>query len=257
LPRVTEVVVGRYMSGISDISADSFHETILHADEPVVVEFFSHSCPHCIRFKPVYEELSELLGGEARFFRIDVALNEENRDLAHTRGVRSVPTVEVFYRGRVVGSLTGYHNIKKVSGTVNGFLSKREEYIGPSTPLPEFHPKKVKAEEFRPSFRGYTIRWCKEAKVAEKTKRRITKNLQGMSQIVGKALKYTKEKVLEGVPEEIRLSVAREVYLVIEYCQDAWHLGLETANSYLGEIVGEKAPLICLLEDKEVKPEKI
>lgn len=72
------------MSAIIDISADSFHETILHADEPVVVEFFSHSCPHCKGFKPVYEELSALLSDDASFFRIDVTLSDENRDLAHS-----------------------------------------------------------------------------------------------------------------------------------------------------------------------------
>lgn len=245
------------MPAITEISAESFHETILHANEPVIVEFFSHSCPHCTRFRPVYEELAKLLSGQAEFFRIDVALGDENRELAHSRGVRSVPTVEVIYKGRVVGSLTGHHHIKKVSEKIREFLSRKEEYIGPSTPLPERNAKQIEEEEFRPSFKGYKIRWCRKAKVPERTKRKIVKNLRGMAQIIGKTLNYTKEKALEGVPEEIRLSVMPEIYVVIEYCQNAWHLGLETTAEYLGEIVGEDVPLICLLEDNEVKSEKI
>jgi thioredoxin 1 len=100
-----------------------------------VVEFFSHSCPHCMRFKPIYEELSEILKDQAKFFKIDVLLVDENRNLAHDRGVRSVPTLEVFYRGRVIGSIVGYHHLEKVYETIKNFLSKKDEYVGPSTSL--------------------------------------------------------------------------------------------------------------------------
>lgn len=245
------------MSQITDISADSFHEKVIHADEPVAVEFFSHSCPHCMRFKPVYDQLSEIISREARFFRIDVMLSDENRNLAHSRGVRSVPTVEVFYRGRVIGSLMGNHHIKKASEAVKGFLANREEHIGPSTPLPELHVKPTRESTFKFSFKGCQIRWCKKAEVTSKDKRTITKNLESMSELIQKAMNYTKEKTLEDIAEEIRISVGPKIYLVIEYCQNSWHLGLETTTDYVGEIVGKAAPLICLLEDKDVKAERI
>ena len=107
----------------------------MHVEEPVVVEFFSHSCPHCIKFGPVYMQLAEALDGEAQFIKIDVLRSKENRDLAHSRGVRTVPTIEVFYRGRVIGNMIGYHEVKKVVPTVREFLSKKEENTGPGTPL--------------------------------------------------------------------------------------------------------------------------
>jgi hypothetical protein len=204
----------------------------------------------------VYKQLSEVLSGEARFFRIDVMLTDDNRNLAHSRGVRSVPTVEVFYRGRVIGSLMGYHQIKKVCETVKGFLTNKEKHVGPSTPLPELHVKSTReSAEF--SFKGCQIRWCKKAEVTSKDKRTIMRNLESMSRIIEKAMNYTEEKALEGGGEEIRLSVAPDIYLVIEYCRDSWHLGLETTTDYVGEIVGKGVPLICLLEDKDVEAEKI
>lgn len=76
------------MSSIVEISADSFDCEVLEVDLPVIVEFFSHSCPHCIKFKPIYEELSEILKNQAKFVKIDVLLSEENRVLAHNRGVK-------------------------------------------------------------------------------------------------------------------------------------------------------------------------
>ncbi len=132
------------MTDISEISASSFDKEVLHVDEPVVVEFFSHSCPHCIKFSPVYTQLAEALDGEARFVKIDVLLSKANRALAHSRGVRSVPMVEAFYQGRVIGSMVGYHDVKKVIPTVKEFLLKKEENIGPGTPLANGFKSKVR-----------------------------------------------------------------------------------------------------------------
>ncbi len=240
------------MPEMTDISADSFHEKVLHSDEPAVVEFFNHACPHCIRFKPVYEKLSETFGDEARFYRIDVAVSDENQNLAHSRGVRSIPTVEVFYRGRVVGSLIGNHHFSKASETIRGFLANRQLYIGPSTPLLELHAKPAKF-----SFKGSQIRWCKKTKVTNKDKKTIIRNLESRSKIIREAMNHTKEKALQNQVEEIRLSIKPGIYLVIEYCQDSWHLGLETLTDYVGEIVGKGEPLISLLEDKDVSVEGI
>ena len=123
------------MPDICEISSGSFDKEVLHIERPVVVEFFSKSCPHCIKFGPVYMQLADALGEEARFIKIDVLRSKANRDLAHSRGVRTVPTLEVFYRGRVIGSMVGYHEAKKVISTVKEFLSKKEENVGPGTAL--------------------------------------------------------------------------------------------------------------------------
>jgi thioredoxin 1 len=123
------------LSNIREISANSFSKEVLHVEEPVIVEFFSHSCPHCIKFDPAYAHLAEALDGQALFFKIDVLRSGANRTLAHRRGVRTVPTLEIFYRGRVIGSMVGYHEVKKLVPTVKKFLSEKEENIGPGTHL--------------------------------------------------------------------------------------------------------------------------
>ncbi|MGA2681706.1 MAG: thioredoxin family protein [Candidatus Bathyarchaeia archaeon] len=123
------------VSEVKDISAASFDKEVLRSEEPIVVEFFSHSCPHCIKFAPVYEELAHALHGDAKFLRIDVLSSTNNRSLAHRRGVRTVPTIEVFYQGRVIGNVVGFHLFEKVRDAIKGFLVKKEENVGPSTPL--------------------------------------------------------------------------------------------------------------------------
>ncbi len=123
------------LSNIQEISARSFHEQVMHTDEPVVVEFFSHSCPHCIRFAPVYTQLADTVDGETRFVKIDVIRSKANRALAHSRGVRTVPTLEIFYRGRVIGNIVGYHHIQQIVFAVKNALAKKDESVGPGTAL--------------------------------------------------------------------------------------------------------------------------
>jgi thioredoxin 1 len=127
------------MPNITEISAASFHSEVVDADEPVVVEFYSDSCPHCTRFKPVYEELSEILKGQAKFVKLNVPLNEDHKALAHMRGIRALPTLEVFYKGRVIGNVVGYHDFDDLSETIKDILSKKEEHVGPSTSFKYSH----------------------------------------------------------------------------------------------------------------------
>lgn len=137
------------LSNVIEISATSFHTEVIESDEPVVVEFYSNSCPHCMRFKPIYEKLAEMLKDQVKFVKLNVPLNEEtnalahnneeNKVLAHNRGVRSLPTLEIFYRGRVIGNIVGYYPLDKVDETIRDFLAKKEENIGSSTPFKYLH----------------------------------------------------------------------------------------------------------------------
>ena len=245
------------MPGIVDLTSDSFHERVMHSDEPAVVEFFSHSCPHCIKFAPVYKQLSETLSSEAKFFRVDVTLNDQNRELAHARGVRTVPTIEVFYRGRVVENLIGYHHFKKVLDAIRESLIRKEEYVGPGTALEEPRRKEVREGEVKLSLKNLLIRWSKKAKVMSKDKRIIMRNLKSMTGTIEDAMSYTKRKALEGVAHEVRFSVTPKVYVVTEYCGNAWHVGLETTTEFVGELMTKNLPFTCLLEESAIETEDI
>jgi thioredoxin 1 len=243
------------MSDAVEISASDFDEKVLDSDEPVVVEFFSHSCPHCIKFKPIYQELTQVLNGEAKFVKIDV-LNEQNRILAHSRGIRTVPTLEVFYQGRVIGNITGYHHLEKVYEAIKGFLMKKEENVGPGTPLESLHtPPETGFDKF--SIAGCHIRWCKKTTISKTQRQLIKKNLRGMSALLEKVMNCTREEALENRVAEIRLAVAPPVYLAVEYCQDTWHLGLETQSEAVGEIVCKGMPFMNELDDENVETEII
>lgn len=244
------------MSDAVEISASGFHERVLESDEPVVVEFFSHSWPHCKKFNPIYKELTQILDGEAKFVRIDV-FNEQNRILAHSRGVRTVPALEVFYRGRVIGNITGYHHLEKVYEAIKGFLMKKEENVGPGTPLERLRASPTRGIVPKFSVVGCQIRWLKKTTISKKTRQLVKKNLIGIPAILEKVMNCTKEEAMENRVAEIRLAVAPPVYLAVEYCQDGWHLALETYSEPIGEIVRKGASFVTELDDKDIETETI
>ncbi len=120
---------------VTEVTASSFGSDVLGGDEPVIVEFFSHGCPHCQVFNPIFDKLSDTIGDRAKFVRLDVLLNEDNRKLAVGRGVRGVPTIEVFYRGRIIGSIVGNHPMDKMVESLDKFLEGKDEHFGEHTPI--------------------------------------------------------------------------------------------------------------------------
>ena len=86
-------------------------------------------------FNPIYDNLSKAIGDGTKFVRLDVLLNKDNGKLAVSRGVRGVPTIEVFYRGRIVGSIVGNHPLDKMVESLKGFLAEKDKHFGENTPL--------------------------------------------------------------------------------------------------------------------------
>ncbi len=251
------IVWGMLMTDVVDISADSFHEEIIEKEGPIVLEFFSHSCPHCIRFSPVYRKLAEALGDQARFMRIDVLSSAENQALAHSRGVHTVPTMEVFYRGRVIGTVVGNHHLERACEAVGGFLTNKDAYVGPGTSLRGSHERKAGPRKLKFSIKTCQIRWHRTANVSGKDRELIKKNLQTMSEVIQKAMDYTREEGKGGRVAEVRLSVRPNIYLMVEYCPEGWHFILETFTECIAEIMCEGEPFVGVLEKGEYEAETV
>jgi len=245
----------------SDIAAKSFEKEVLEVNKPVVVEFFSHCCPHCVKFSPVYKKVCEAFGGEVKFVRIDVMLNDSNKNLAHSRGVRTVPTLEMFYKGRVIGSIVGYHHFERVTEALKVFLMKKDEYVGPSTPLNKLSVTSTHEPLPEVTVKGLQIRWCKKAKFSKRDRQLVKRDLESMLGLINRVLNCTKEEALENPEPEIRLPLPshtrRDVYLTIEYCNNGWHLILESPTEIIGEIVSSGFPFIQTLKENEIETDAV
>ena len=77
------------------ITTDNFDQTVVNADQPVLVDFWAEWCGPCRMLAPVLEELE----GERTDVRVGKVNVDEEPALAQRFGVMSIPTVILFKNG--------------------------------------------------------------------------------------------------------------------------------------------------------------
>lgn len=86
-----------------DTVAD-FHRQVLNATVPVMVDFYSNSCPPCRALAPTIEELAEVYQGRALVYKVNV---EKAQDLASQYAIQGIPAVVFFNGGKETQRLVG------------------------------------------------------------------------------------------------------------------------------------------------------
>ena len=86
------------------ITDESFREEVLSSDLPVVVDFWSRTCPPCQVMGGLLNELGPEYIGKLKIFKMNV---DENRQTPGRFQIRSIPTLILFYKGRPVDSIIG------------------------------------------------------------------------------------------------------------------------------------------------------
>ncbi len=85
-------------------NAADFDTQVLGAQQPVLVDFYSNSCPPCRRLAPTIEALAEEYEGRALVCKVNV---DRAPDLAQRYGIQGVPSVLFFSGGEEAGRLVG------------------------------------------------------------------------------------------------------------------------------------------------------
>ena len=83
-----------HVSSTDDLGFDT---TVLQAREPVLVDFWSESCPPCHMIAPVLEDLGAEYEGRLRIVKVNTY---ESPDLASRYGIMAVPTLVFFKDGQ-------------------------------------------------------------------------------------------------------------------------------------------------------------
>jgi thioredoxin 1 len=89
---------------LTEITDDTFDAEVLHADRPVLVEFWATWCPPCRMLAPVLAELAAEHADRLRVVKLDMDTNP--RAVARY-GVRAAPTMLVFEGGEAVRMIVG------------------------------------------------------------------------------------------------------------------------------------------------------
>jgi len=87
-----------------NVTDSNFETEVRSHSGPVLVEFWSPSCGHCVRMAPVMEELARELGGRLKVARVDVSMNSRIPSLFEVRGT---PAFVLMKGGREAARFVG------------------------------------------------------------------------------------------------------------------------------------------------------
>jgi thioredoxin len=89
---------------MKQVTTAEFESEVLGSKEPVLVDFYTDSCPPCRMMAPVLQELEAEAGGAFKVVKIDAASEGQ---LAASLRVNSVPAFFAFASGKCVGQTLG------------------------------------------------------------------------------------------------------------------------------------------------------
>ena len=93
------------------ITTNSFENDVLHADKPVLVDFWAQWCPYCRRIAPAFDKVGEqyadtLITGKINF------------------GIDTIPTLMLFKNGKAIGSIVAPASKAAIEAFIKEALSQ-------------------------------------------------------------------------------------------------------------------------------------
>ena len=91
-------------TSIIELNDMNWEKIVEIGGKPIVVMFYSPSCPHCLAMMPYFEKYASEFEGKISFARIDV---NKNSFTVSRYGVMATPTFKFFCSGRPVQEFVG------------------------------------------------------------------------------------------------------------------------------------------------------
>ena len=108
------------MSAEVIVDTSNFEDEVLHADIPVIVDFWAEWCVPCKMISPLLEEIADEYAGRLKVAKLNV---DEAGEIAAQYNIISIPTLMVFHQGEVVGQQVGAVSKQIIEGLFQNLLS--------------------------------------------------------------------------------------------------------------------------------------
>eukprot|EP01025_Chloroclados_australasicus_P067284 TRINITY_DN9300_c0_g1_i1.p3 TRINITY_DN9300_c0_g1~~TRINITY_DN9300_c0_g1_i1.p3 ORF type:complete len:160 (-),score=13.90 TRINITY_DN9300_c0_g1_i1:275-754(-) len=86
------------------VTKDNWEKEVIQSEIPVVVDFWAPWCGPCRMISPIMDELHDEYNGKVKIVQINT---DESPQIASDLGIRSIPTVIVFYNGEKKDTVIG------------------------------------------------------------------------------------------------------------------------------------------------------
>jgi thioredoxin 2 len=102
------------------LNAANFDKHLTRSDIPLVVDFWAPWCGPCRMMAPYYEQAAKEIEPKARLAKVN---SDEEPALSARYGVRSIPTLVAFKRGREVARQSGAMDLNALLRWVDSAVS--------------------------------------------------------------------------------------------------------------------------------------
>jgi thioredoxin 1 len=92
----------------------------INAGEKLMIEFHGVWCGPCKLMKPIFEKIAKENTSDVQMYTMDI---DENREVAISLGIRSIPTVKMFNAGQVVETKIGLLSENQINDLVTELIN--------------------------------------------------------------------------------------------------------------------------------------
>ena len=102
-----------------ELTSTNFDEVIVNSDIPVIVDFWAPWCGPCKTMGPNFLKSATKFPLKTLFVKVNT---EDQQDLGARFGIRSIPTLMIFKKGKEVHRISGALDETSLSKLVSQFL---------------------------------------------------------------------------------------------------------------------------------------
>jgi len=104
---------------IVTLTQENFQKEVLQSASPVLVDFWAEWCGPCKQIAPLLDELAGEYASRVTIGKVNV---DEHQGLAAEYGVRAIPTLLLFAKGKVAEQMVGARSKRDLKASFDRLL---------------------------------------------------------------------------------------------------------------------------------------
>ena len=101
------------------LTDENFDKEVGQSDVPVLVDFGAEWCSPCKTLEPIMADIAKTYKGKLKVAKLDV---DHNPRATMEHGIMSIPTVVIYYNGKLLDEIVGLQNKNRILKRVMAYI---------------------------------------------------------------------------------------------------------------------------------------